>query len=211
MGNQPQHVLTRFLKWRYKHISHKTFTYLMSVVIGFLAGLASVTLKNTTYFIESALDRVFSTGVSPEEEARDRVAMAGRAQREVEAALMTMAASNMSVRPVRTRVLYRTEMATVDDPQAFAFITLLPWREKRGAYVGPYHMGWWPGERAVVAANYENPAGFNLERYLAENSPDKYPEDDTDTGQQGQPQPLTRLARLLVAGGLVAFAQEDHR
>lgn len=56
MGNQPQHVLTRFLKWRYKHISHKTYTHLMSVVIGFLAGLASVTLKNTTYFIESALD-----------------------------------------------------------------------------------------------------------------------------------------------------------
>ena len=51
-------------------------------------------------------------------------------------------------------------MATVDDPQAFAFITLLPWREKRGAYVGPYRMGWWPGERTVVAANYENPAGF---------------------------------------------------
>ena len=51
-------------------------------------------------------------------------------------------------------------MATVDDPQAFAFITLRPWREKRGAYVGPYRMGWWPGERAVVAANYENPVGF---------------------------------------------------
>ena len=51
-------------------------------------------------------------------------------------------------------------MATVDDPQAFAFITLRPWREKRGAYVGPYRMGWWPGERSVVAANYENPVGF---------------------------------------------------
>ena len=51
-------------------------------------------------------------------------------------------------------------MATVDDPQAFAFITMRPWREKRGAYVGPYRMGWWPGERAVVAANYENPIGF---------------------------------------------------
>ena len=51
-------------------------------------------------------------------------------------------------------------MATVDDPQAFSFITLRPWREKRGAYVGPYRMGWWPGERSVVAANYENPVGF---------------------------------------------------
>ena len=51
-------------------------------------------------------------------------------------------------------------MATVNDPQAFSFITLRPWREKRGAYVGPYRMGWWPGERTVVAANYENPVGF---------------------------------------------------
>ena len=51
-------------------------------------------------------------------------------------------------------------MATVDDPQAFAFVTLKPWRDKRGAYVGPYRMGWWPGERAIVAANYKNPVGF---------------------------------------------------
>lgn len=51
-------------------------------------------------------------------------------------------------------------MATVDDPQAFAFVTLKPWREKRGAYVGPYRMGWWPAERTLVKANYENPAGF---------------------------------------------------
>jgi CIC family chloride channel protein len=58
MAQLPRHtLLTRFLKWRYRHISHKTFTHLMSVVVGFLAGLASVTLKNTTYFIESTLGR----------------------------------------------------------------------------------------------------------------------------------------------------------
>ena len=57
MGSPEQPILTRFLKWRYKHISHKTFVQIMSVVIGLLAGLASVTLKNITYFIESALDR----------------------------------------------------------------------------------------------------------------------------------------------------------
>lgn len=51
-------------------------------------------------------------------------------------------------------------MATVDDPQAFSFITMRPWRDKHGAYVGSYHMGWWPGERRIVAANYENPVGF---------------------------------------------------
>ncbi|WP_445386187.1 chloride channel protein [Robiginitalea sp. IMCC44478] len=57
MAIQAQTLLTKFLKWRYKHISHKSFTQLMSVAVGFLAGLASVTLKNSTYFIESLLDK----------------------------------------------------------------------------------------------------------------------------------------------------------
>jgi CIC family chloride channel protein len=50
-------LLARIHKWRYRHISHKTFTQIMSVLVGFLAGLASVTLKNTTYFIESSLEK----------------------------------------------------------------------------------------------------------------------------------------------------------
>ncbi|MGB5386094.1 MAG: chloride channel protein [Eudoraea sp.] len=62
MPNRITTLFTRFLKWRYKNISNKTFTQLMSVVVGFLAGLAAVTLKNTTYFIESLLEKgiVFS-------------------------------------------------------------------------------------------------------------------------------------------------------
>jgi CIC family chloride channel protein len=54
---------TAFLKWRYKHISNKTFTQILSVAVGFLAGLAAVTLKNITYFIESLLEKgiVFSS------------------------------------------------------------------------------------------------------------------------------------------------------
>ena len=48
---------TRFLKWRYKHISNKTFVQLLSLLIGLLSGLAAVTLKNLTYFIESFLDQ----------------------------------------------------------------------------------------------------------------------------------------------------------
>ncbi|WP_424121319.1 chloride channel protein [Robiginitalea sp.] len=58
--NQSPHyrrVLARIHKWRYRHISHKTFTQVMSVLVGFLAGLASVTLKNTTYFLESSLEK----------------------------------------------------------------------------------------------------------------------------------------------------------
>ena len=62
MPNRITRLFTRFLKWRYKHISNKTFTQLMSVVVGFLAGLAAVTLKNITYFIQSLLEKgiVFS-------------------------------------------------------------------------------------------------------------------------------------------------------
>ncbi|RDY60017.1 chloride channel protein [Flagellimonas nanhaiensis] len=48
-------LLRKFLKWRYKNISNKTFVHIMSVVVGFLAGLVAVTLKNMTYFIESVL------------------------------------------------------------------------------------------------------------------------------------------------------------
>lgn len=62
MPNQKNTYFTRFLKWRYKHISNKTFTHILSIVVGLLAGLAAVTLKNITYFIESLLENgiVFS-------------------------------------------------------------------------------------------------------------------------------------------------------
>lgn len=55
-------LLTRFLKWRYRNISNRTFIQIMSLVVGFLAGLVAVTVKNTTYFIESLLKKgiVFS-------------------------------------------------------------------------------------------------------------------------------------------------------
>ena len=52
-----RNIFTRFLIWRYKHISNKTFVHILSVIVGFLAGLAAVTLKNTTYFIEAFLEQ----------------------------------------------------------------------------------------------------------------------------------------------------------
>ncbi|PWL39663.1 chloride channel protein [Flagellimonas aquimarina] len=62
MPNKKKSLLTRFLKWRYKNISNRTFVHIMSLVVGFLAGLVAVTLKNTTYFIQSLLEKgiVFS-------------------------------------------------------------------------------------------------------------------------------------------------------
>ncbi|TMU54864.1 chloride channel protein [Flagellimonas algicola] len=56
MPNKKKNLLTRFLKWRYKNISNKTFVHIMSVVVGFTAGLAAVSLKNITYFIQALLE-----------------------------------------------------------------------------------------------------------------------------------------------------------
>src|SRR5690606_30306188 len=55
MPNRYKKLFTRFLKWRYKNISNRTFVHIMSIAVGFLAGLVAVTLKNITYFIESLL------------------------------------------------------------------------------------------------------------------------------------------------------------
>ena len=46
------------------------------------------------------------------------------------------------------------------DNSDFSFVTLKPWREKRGSYVNAYHVGNWPGERRNMPDNYENPIGF---------------------------------------------------
>ncbi|MEM8847921.1 MAG: chloride channel protein, partial [Bacteroidota bacterium] len=52
---QQKNLLKTFLKWRYKNVSNRTFVHVASLVVGFLAGLVAVTLKNTTYLIQSLL------------------------------------------------------------------------------------------------------------------------------------------------------------
>ncbi|MBR9757605.1 MAG: chloride channel protein [Algicola sp.] len=49
--------LKRFLIWRYKSISQKNFVFLLSILVGLLAGLVSVTLKNITFAIEALLEK----------------------------------------------------------------------------------------------------------------------------------------------------------
>ncbi|RKR14598.1 CIC family chloride channel protein [Maribacter vaceletii] len=63
MPTQQKNLFTKLLKWRYKHISDKNFTHILSILVGLLAGLASVTLKNLTFFISSSLETgiVFSS------------------------------------------------------------------------------------------------------------------------------------------------------
>jgi len=52
-------VFTKFLKWRYKHISNSQFVNIASAVIGLLAGLGAVTLKNLTHLIQELLEGEF--------------------------------------------------------------------------------------------------------------------------------------------------------
>ena len=57
MAGRYAELLTKLLKWRYRNVSSKRFIYVMSIAVGLLAGLASVTLKNLTYFIEASLEK----------------------------------------------------------------------------------------------------------------------------------------------------------
>ncbi|HNU58531.1 MAG TPA: chloride channel protein, partial [Aquaticitalea sp.] len=51
-----QPLLKRFLIWRAKHISHKQFVMLLSVLVGFTSGVGAVVLKNLTHFIQHVLE-----------------------------------------------------------------------------------------------------------------------------------------------------------
>ncbi|MCM4168022.1 chloride channel protein [Arenibacter sp. H213] len=49
-------ILARFFRLRYKYTSQKNFVLILSAVVGLLAGLASVTIKNLTYSVASILE-----------------------------------------------------------------------------------------------------------------------------------------------------------
>jgi len=51
-----QTVLKQILIWRAKHISKKQFVHLLSIIIGFTAGMGAVVLKNLTHFIQHLLE-----------------------------------------------------------------------------------------------------------------------------------------------------------
>lgn len=57
-------LLRKFLIWKYKHISERNFVYILSVLVGLLAGLGIVTLKNITHFIQSLLEGKIIEGSS---------------------------------------------------------------------------------------------------------------------------------------------------
>ena len=46
----------KFLKWKYKNLSNRQFINISSAIIGLMAGLGAVTLKNTTHLIQHVLE-----------------------------------------------------------------------------------------------------------------------------------------------------------
>ncbi|MGY5352396.1 chloride channel protein [Wenyingzhuangia sp. IMCC45533] len=54
-----KNILNQFLIWKYKHISPENFLYILSIIVGFLAGIGAVTLKNLTHTIFVILDTGF--------------------------------------------------------------------------------------------------------------------------------------------------------
>jgi CIC family chloride channel protein len=53
---QAQKVFTSFLIWRAKHISHRRFLYLLSILAGILSGVGAVIIKNLTHFFQLLLE-----------------------------------------------------------------------------------------------------------------------------------------------------------
>lgn len=48
--------LTKFLVWRAKHISHRQFVAILSILVGFTSGMGAVILKNLTHFFQHLME-----------------------------------------------------------------------------------------------------------------------------------------------------------
>lgn len=47
--------LEKFIEWRQRYLSERQFIYILSILVGFTAGLSALTLKNLTHFIQHLL------------------------------------------------------------------------------------------------------------------------------------------------------------
>lgn len=52
-------LLQQFLDWKTRHLTHHQFLLILSAVIGFIAGLVAVAIKNLTHFIQLLLEGEF--------------------------------------------------------------------------------------------------------------------------------------------------------
>ena len=56
MSPQKKNLITKFLIWKYKHLTSQQFIYIVSIIIGLLSGLAAVTIKNFTHLIQDTFE-----------------------------------------------------------------------------------------------------------------------------------------------------------
>ena len=56
MPTQKKSLLTKFLLWKTKHVGHRNFVYFLSILVGLIAGLGAVILKNSTHFIQHLME-----------------------------------------------------------------------------------------------------------------------------------------------------------
>ncbi len=55
--------ILKFYKWRVKHITDRNFILILSIIIGFLSGMAAVTIKNIVHLIQHSLTSWLSEDV----------------------------------------------------------------------------------------------------------------------------------------------------
>lgn len=58
---KPRPFISKFLEWRSTHISDKSYMYVLSVVVGILAGLSAVIIKNSAHLISKLLTSGFTS------------------------------------------------------------------------------------------------------------------------------------------------------
>lgn len=61
--NRKVHILIKLHRWRLKYFSERAFITILSIVIGILAGIAAVIMKNTVRITENMLHSLISTDV----------------------------------------------------------------------------------------------------------------------------------------------------
>ncbi|ALJ05298.1 chloride channel protein [Pseudalgibacter alginicilyticus] len=59
MPSNLKNPLRKFLIWKYKYISERQFVYILSILVGFLAGMGTVVLKNLTHYIRQIFELDF--------------------------------------------------------------------------------------------------------------------------------------------------------
>ena len=55
MSSSSLHILARLHRWRLHHLSERGFITILSIIVGVLAGVAAVIIKNTVWLTQSVV------------------------------------------------------------------------------------------------------------------------------------------------------------